>query len=268
MSERRAIGRVDEPNAASTLFDDLRSLGTEGGETLLVHTSLSALGWTCGGPQAVCDALFEVVTDSGTVVMPTHTGQYTDPANWSDPPVPDEWVGTIRGEMPPYRPETTPTRGVGAVPECFRNYPDVIRSRHPEVSFAARGSNVKPIVSGHEFDHGLGEGSPLARIYERGGTVLLLGVGHDANTSLHLAEHRAEIPKETVTSSAPVVRNGDHVRIEYRNIETSTEDFATVGMAFEEEVGVTECRVGAATAKLIDQRELVDFATEWFEANR
>lgn len=268
MSEERAIERINEPNTVPSLVDDLRNLGTEGAGTLLVHASLNALGWTCGGPQAVCDALREVVTDSGTLVMPTHTGQYTEPSSWSVPPVPDEWIGTIREGMPVYRPAVTPTRGVGAVPECCRNYPDVIRSRHPEVSFAAWGSEAEAIVAGHDFDYGLGEGSPLARIYERDGEILLLGVGHDANTSLHLAEHRAEIPKETVTSGAPVVRDGERVRVEYEDIETSTEDFPKIGTAFEEQVGVVEGRVGAATAKLIDQRELVDFATEWFEANR
>lgn len=268
MSEKRAIEQVDEPNTVQSLVCAFEELGIEDGETVLVHASLSALGWTCGGPQAVCDALREVVTESGTVVMPTHTGQYTDPAGWSDPPVPDEWVESIHESRPPFRPGVTPTRGVGAVPECFRNYPETIRSRHPEVSFAACGSEAKAIVSDHEFNCGLGEGSPLARTYERGGKILLLGVGYDANTSLHLAEHRADVPKETVTSSAPVVRGGERVRVEYEDIETSTEGFPDVGAAFEEEVGVVEGRVGAATAKLIDQRELVDFATEWFETNR
>jgi len=47
-------------------------------------------------------------------------------------------------------------------------------------------------------DHGLDdprENSPLARVYDRDGDVLLLGVGHDSNTSLHLAEHRADFPR-------------------------------------------------------------------------
>lgn len=268
MSEERAVERADELNTVSSLAADLRDLGIEEGETLLVHTSLSALGWVCGGPQAVCDAPLETVGESGTLVMPTHTGQYTDPAGWSNPPVPDEWVEPIRETRPPFRPEVTPTRGVGVVPECFRNYPGVIRSRHPEVSFAAWGSDAEAIVEDHGFDYGLGETSPLARVYERRGKILLLGVGHEGNTSLHLAEYRTEMPTETRTNSAPVLRDGEPVRIEYEDIETSTEDFATVGAAFEQEVGLTQGRVGAATAKLVDQRELVEFATEWFAANR
>lgn len=268
MSEQRAIERADEPNTVPSLAADLRALGVEEGETLLIHTSLSALGWVCGGPQAIVDALCEVVTESGTFVMPTHTGQYTDPAGWSEPPVPDDWIEPIREMMPPFRSEVTPTRGMGAVPECFRNYPDVVRSRHPEVSFAAWGVDAEEIVADHGFDYGLGETSPLSRIYERDGRVLLLGVGHDRNTSLHLSEYRAEIPKGTTASSAPVLRDGERIRVKYEDIETSAEDFATVGAAFEREIGLTEGQVGAATAKLVEQRELVDFAVEWFEKNR
>ncbi len=268
MGERAAIERITKPNTLSSIATELRDLGVKKGETLLVHSSLSALGWTCGGPQAVCDALSEIVGGSGTIVVSTHTGQYTDPAGWSNPPVPDDWIEPIREERPPFRPEVTPTREVGAIPECFRNYPDAIRSRHPEVSFAARGSEAEAIVAGHELDDGLGEGSALARIYESAGSVLLLGVGHATDTSLHLGEYRAEIPKETTASSAPVLRDGERIRVEYTDIETRTDDFDDLGTDFEREVGSTEGRVGAATAKLVDQRELVDFATEWFEKNR
>lgn len=268
MGEKEAMGRVDDPVTVSSLVTDLRELGISAGDTVLVHSSLSALGWVCGGPQAVVDALQDVVTESGTLVLPTHTGQYTDPAEWSNPPVPEEWVEQIHESMPPFRPRVTPTRGMGAIPECFRNYPDVVRSGHPEVSFAAWGAEAEAIVTGHGFDDGLGENSPLARIYDRDGDILLLGVGHDNNTSLHLAEHRADVPKETVRHSAPVLEDGQRVRVEYEDIETNTEDFTDLGAAFERVVGLTEGTVGAADSKLVDQRAIVDFAVDWFEMNR
>ncbi|KYH26602.1 aminoglycoside 3-N-acetyltransferase [Halalkalicoccus paucihalophilus] len=268
MSERQAIERVGEPNTSASLTAEFRALGIRPGEPLLVHASLSALGWTCGGPQAVCDALYEAVGEAGTVVVPTHTGQYTNPAGWSEPPVPEDWIETVREERPPYRPAVTPTRGVGTVPECLRNYPDAIRSRHPTVSFAACGSEARAIIADHGFDYGLGEESPLARLYERDGKILLLGVGHEKNTSLHLGEYRTAVPNETVRNSAPVVRDGKRVDVEYEDIETRTDDFADCGTDFEREVGLTAGTVGAATAKLMDQREMVDFATEWFEQNR
>lgn len=268
MTEADAVDRVDDPVTVPSLVADLRELGVDAGDTLVVHSSLSALGWVCGGAQAVVDALRETVRADGTLVLPTHTGQYTDPANWSNPPVPDAWVERIPEAMPAFRPDVTPTRSMGAVPECFRSYPDVVRSRHPTFSFAAWGADAEAIVADHPFEYGLGEGSPLARVYDRGGDVLLLGVGHDRNTSLHLAEYRADVPTETVANRAPIREEGERVVVEYDDIETDSEDFSDLGAAFERRVGLLEGSVGAAPAKLADQRALVDFAVEWFETNR
>lgn len=268
MTEADAIERADDPVTVSSLAADLRELGVAAGDTLVVHASMSALGWVSGGPPAVVDALQAVLTDSGTLVAPTHTTQYTDPAAWGAPPVPDDWVDRIRKSRPPYRPEVTPTRGMGAVPECFRNYPGVVRSDHPQLSFAAWGADAERVVGDHGLDYPLGENSPLARVYDRDGDVLLLGVGHDSNTSLHLAEYRADFPKEGTTSTAPILEDGRRVDVEITDVETSTEDFEALGAAFEREVGHVTGEVGAATTRLAGQRALVDFAVEWFEANR
>lgn len=268
MSEADAVERVDAPVTVSTLAEDCRALGVNAGDTLLVHASLSAIGWVCGDAQAVVDALRTVVTDEGTLVMPTHTPQYTDPSVWSNPPVPDDWVETIVAERPPFRPESTPTRSMGAIPECFRGYPDVVRSDHPEVSFAARGADAEAVVADHPLDYGLGEGSPLSAVYERDGQVLLLGVGHETNTSLHLAEYRADVEMATETNRVPVVEDDDRVMVEYEDIRRSTSDFGEVGEAFEADGGTSEGEVGAAAGTLLDQRALVDFAVDWFEDNR
>ncbi|MFC7216423.1 aminoglycoside N(3)-acetyltransferase [Saliphagus sp. GCM10025334] len=270
MSERDAIDAVDEPVTVSSLVDDLRALGLTAGETVLVHSSLSSFGWVCVDAQTVVDALMAAVTEAGTLVMPTHSGQYGDPAVWSNPPVPDDWIDTIRAERPPYRPATTPTRGVGAVPECFRSYPDVYRSQHPTVSFAAWGADAETIVADHGFDDGLGEHSPLASVYDRSGSVLLLGVDHGANTSLHLAEYRADIDLPPTDTVATVLEEGEPTSVTFQDIETDASDFATLGDAFEDEHDsiVRRGSVGAADARLVPQRAMVDFAVDWLEANR
>ncbi|MGM0398151.1 MAG: aminoglycoside N(3)-acetyltransferase [Halobacteriota archaeon] len=268
MGERDTIARVAEPVTVDSMVSDFRSLGIETGDTLIVHSSLSALGWVSGGVQAVVDALQRTLSESGTLVMPTHTSQYTDPAGWSNPPVPESWHETIRESMPAFRPGVTPTRDVGAIPECFRTYPNVQRSSHPEVSFAAWGAEAETIVSGHAIDFGLGERSPLARLYEVGGTILLLGTNHNTNTSLHLAEYRAGISPPKVRNAAPIRRDGERVVAEYEDIELSTDDFLDIGAAFEREHDVASGTVGAADATLIDQRSLVDFAVEWMESHR
>ena len=268
MSEADAIERVDEPVTVSSLVSDFRALGIEAGDTLVVHASMSELGWVSGGPPAVVDALQTVLTESGTLVMPAHTSQYTDPAEWQAPPVPDGWVEQIHESRPPFRPEVTPTRGMGAIAECFRNYPGTVRSTHPAFSVTAWGADAEAIASDHGFDNSHGEDSPWARVYERDGDVLLLGVGHDRNTSLHLAEYRAEFPKKSTTLTAPLLEDGERVDVTFEDVETRTDDFEELGAAFEDRVGLTSGTVGAATAELASQRAIVDFAVEWFESNR
>lgn len=268
MSEADAIDAVDRPVTMDDIVADCRALGVSPGDTLLVHASLSALGWVAGGPQAVVEALQRAVTPEGTLVVPTHSPQYLDPTEWNQPPVPDDWADRITEARPPFRLEATPSRGVGAIPECLRAFPDTHRSVHPLYSVAAWGADAEAITADHSLDFGLGEGTPYSAIYDRGGSVLLLGVDYGMNTSLHLAEHRADIPLAISERTAPVVRDGDRVTVTYEDTETSTDDFTDLGDAFAASVGHAEGSVGAGTARLMDQPALVDFAADWFEENR
>ncbi|MET7628698.1 aminoglycoside N(3)-acetyltransferase, partial [Streptomyces albidoflavus] len=141
----------------ASLAAALRDLGVRPGETLLAHTSLSSLGWVCGGPVALVQALLDAVGPDGTLTVPTHSGDNSDPADWSAPPVPEPWWPAIRANMPPYDPRTTSSRGVGVVPETLRTWPGALRSAHPQTSFAALGPGARALVEGHALDCRLGE---------------------------------------------------------------------------------------------------------------
>jgi aminoglycoside 3-N-acetyltransferase len=267
MSEHSLIDRTPEPRTRESLGADLRALGVAPGMTLLVHSSLRALGWVCGGPVAVVQALMDVLTPAGTLVMPTQSGDLSDPIDWSRPPVPSAWLPTIYEHMPAYDPRTTPTRGMGRIVETFRTWPGVIRSAHPLVSFAAWGAQAARIIHSHQLDYGLGEGSPLARMYELGGRVLLLGVDYDSNTTFHLAEYRA--PGQTPRrEGAPILDRGQRVWKTYHDIALDSDKFPAIGADFEASGAVTLGRVGSAQARLFSSRAAVDFAAAWLTARR
>lgn len=271
MDERQVVENTPGmPATVASLTADLRTFGLRPGMLVLVHSSLSALGWVCGGAAAVLHALDAAVGPQGTIVMPAQSGDLSDPEHWSRPPVPEAWKPLIREAMPPYDPARTPSRGVGVIAETFRAWPETVRSAHPQTSFAARGPLAHAVCDGHSLDYGLGEQSPLARIYDLDGWVLLLGVGHSSNTSLHLAEYRAEYRgKRAARNAAPIVVDGVRTWVEIRDVDLECGDFEVLGAAFAAAPGrLVAGRVGAGPALLMRQRELVDFAVGWMGANR
>jgi len=262
MREELIIQATPEPRTRLSLAADLRALGVHAGMHLLVHASLSAIGWVSGGPVAVIQALLDVLTPQGTLIMPAFTG-YSDPTYWEHPPVPRSWVEVIHASMPAYEPETAPTRGMGSIAESFRSWPGVLRSRHPLDSFCAWGSQAERVTADHGMDDGLGEASPLARLYELEAQVLLLGAGFDSNTSFHLAEHRAPRIGGRLTQKVPIL--GPHGRqlVTVTEIDYSTDNFLEIGEALQAAGHVRLGRVGSADTRLFSQPACVDFACRW-----
>jgi aminoglycoside 3-N-acetyltransferase len=252
------------------LVADLKNLGVREGMVLLVHASLSAIGWVAGGEQSLLDALSETVGDQGTLVMPTQSWQLCDPAYLNEAEVPRAWWPQVRKSLPAFDAARTPTRTMGALAELFRSQPNTLRSSHPHRSFAASGPDARRVVGTHDVDSPVGERSPLKSMVDLEGWVLLLGVGHKKSTTLHLAEHRCDYPgKHSVRNAAPVKVDGKRTWAEWMELWVADDDFEQVGAAFAESSGlVRSARVGQAPAQLMPQRDLVEFATSWFPAHR
>ena len=271
MSEAETISKTEGPPATiNTIADDLCELGVSSGMTLLVHSSLSSLGWVCGGPVGVVLALERVLGTDGTLAMPAHSGDLSDPSRWQRPPIPESWWELVRREMPAYDVDLTPTRGVGAVAECFRKQKGTIRSSHPSVSFSARGPLAKVLTDDAKLDFPTGDDSFLGRLYDVDGSVLFLGTDFRCATSLHLAEFRARYAgRKTIRCGAPVIVNGERRWMEYDDIDCDDSDFPQIESCFtEESCLIRKGRVANGVAMLVSHRVLVDFATDWMERNR
>jgi aminoglycoside 3-N-acetyltransferase len=267
MTELDTIQGIPAPRTRDTLAADSRAVGLQPGMVVIAHSSLSSIGWVNGGSVAVVQALLDVITPDGTVIMPAHSSEYSDPSYWQHPPVPEAWWQIIRDTMPAFDPRFTPTRGMGRIAETFRTWPGVLRSSHPQDSFAAWGRHAEFITTNHALEFGLGEQSPLARIYDLDGHVLLLGVPYGNNTSFHLGEYRAPGWK-TEVQGAPVFEDGHRVWKTFRTFEVDADCFDELGADFERVHPVKIGLVGSATTRLFSQRIAVDFAQKWITKRR
>lgn len=265
--EVEIIEKSKKLNTVETLKEDFRKMGLKEGMTVIVHSSLSSFGWICGGPIAVINALMEVITPSGTIVMPAHSGDYSNPEEWCNPKVPKEWHERIKIEMPAFNPKIAPCRGMGIIAQTFLNYDGVVRSNHPQVSFSAYGKHKEFITNNHKLDYGLSDTSPLGRLYDLDAKVLLLGVPYDNNTSFHLGEYRSNC-REEYTAYAPILEDKVRVWKGFKELEVDSDGFDYIGKCFEEEYNVVNYEIGNANCKLFSQRECVDFATEFLSYKR
>ncbi len=268
-NEGKVIEKTETPILKAQLTDDFRKLGLKEGDNVVVHSSMSKIGWIPGGPIPVIYALMEVVTRNGTIIMPTHSSDNSDPIEWQNPPVPESWKPIIRAHLPAFDPKITPTRGMGKIVDTFLYFPDVIRSNHPQVSFASWGKNSEFITRNHPLSPSFGIDSPLGRLYQLKGKVLLVGVNHDNNSSLHLAEYLANYPSaKTIKLGAAIMKDEKRVWISWEEKQMFDEDFLEIGMEFEKSNNYSSGKVGNATSILLDQVKLVDFATKWMKEHR
>lgn len=223
------------------LIAQLLDLGVEPGGVLVVHTAFSKLAPVDGGPTSLIAALQSAVGAAGTLVMPSMSDD-------------DDHV---------FDPEKTPCRGMGIVAETFRSLPGVLRSDSPH-SFAASGARAREITAPHPVEVPHGPKSPVGRIHDLDGRVLLLGVGHDGNTTIHLAEELAPV-RYRLEKSAMVLRDGTPTRVEYGEIDHCCENFALMDQWLGDRQ--RRGRVGHGAARLIRSRDVVRVAVERLREN-
>lgn len=260
MSEGKVVKQTKKPITRKSFADELRLLGVAKGMTVIVHSSLSSLGWVCGGPVTIIQALQNVLTTEGTLVMPAHTSNVSDPEEWENPAIPESWWKVVREEMPAFDPSITPTYFMGHIAETFRSLPDVKRSNHPRYSFAAWGKHRDRIIDNHSLDYGMGNKSPLGALYQLDGHVIMIGTGYGQNTSMHLGEHQAEV-YGTLVKGSPVLENGERVWKTFLDLDYDDDQFEAIGKAFENHHHVKKRTIGNAPVRLMKQRDIVHFTS-------
>lgn len=205
----------------------------------MAHISYRAVRPVEGGPAGLIEALTLAVGPAGTLVMPS----------WPE------------DDDTPFDPARTPAaKDLGVTADVFWRLPGVKRSNHPFAA-AARGPESGAIIADplplppHRLE------SPIGRVYQLDGEILLLGAGHDANTTIHLAEILAGVPYG-VPHHCTVLRDGRPVRIDYQENDHCCERFALADEWLRERGLQREGIVGNAHARLISSRDLVSTVME------
>lgn len=216
-----------------SLEDQLRSLGVPPGGVLIVHTSFRNVGPIDGGPNAFIDALLEVIGTEGTLVMPS----------WTD------------DDDHPFDPGTTSALHLGAVAETFRRRPGVVRGDHP-FAVAAHGPSAHDIAGAPFVLPPHAPGSGVARVYDRDGWVLLAGVDHDADTTIHLGELVGGAPYRR-PKYVTVLEDGEPKRIDYGENDSCCRGFNMVGDWLRTRGLQREGPLGHGRAMLARSRDIV-----------
>lgn len=220
------------------LRGQLVALGVQRGDVLVVHTSFRAVGPVEDGPLGLIAALRGTLGPQGTLVMPAMTD--------------GEGV---------FDPASTPTLDMGITAELFWRQPGVMRSTHPGASFAALGPLAARICAPQPLEPPHGHDSPIGRVYDAGGKVLLLGVSHAENTAVHLAEDLARVPyfiaHDTVVEVDGVARV-----VPIAEPDCCCEGFKRVGEWLRARGAQREGAVGNAQAVLCAARDVVSVALE------
>jgi aminoglycoside 3-N-acetyltransferase len=222
--DRPAIGKAE-------LVRQLGALGVQSGGILLVHAAFSKVAPVEGGPHGLIEALRAALGAEGTLVMPSMAD--------------DDDIPFDRGQ--------TPCRALGVLADSFWRMPDVERSDSPH-AFAATGPHAAQITRPHPVDVPHGLNSSPGRVYELDGRMLLLGVGHDANTTIHVAENIAGV-RYRQRKHATVLEHGKPARYEYGETDHCCQKFALLDewLGDKQRLGT----VGRGTARLARSREVV-----------
>lgn len=232
--------------SAAELAGQFADLGIHAGEQVLLHSSLSSLGHVIGGANAVIDALLEVLGPDGTLLVPTLTGH--------------ERIGPDADVF--FDVASTPA-WTGRIPETMRQRAGTIRSLHPTHSVAALGSAADTLTRGHEDSLSpCGVGSPYVRLASQPtGKILLLGVGHESNTTLHAVEELAGVTYHLQKRpTRAIINTGSRqiARTFWPHAYGTPRRFRAIEPLLVERQAQATAAVGSSTARLVSAEALID----------
>ncbi|MBH07097.1 MAG: hypothetical protein CMJ20_12330 [Phycisphaeraceae bacterium] len=224
------------------LSDTLSVMGLKASDNVIIHTSFRSLMPHVHHPNDVIEQVLSCIGSHGNLMLPTF--------NYSRP-LPE----------PYYDPQATSCR-TGSVPECGRHRDDAVRSLHPTHSVAVIGPDAQDLTHGHLNCRAFGRGSPIDLLAQRGGKVLLLGVPQSTNSTIHIGEEYAHMPKRGVYDPMPTVKirkpNGGMVEYQLDESPSCDSAFEVVALPLHAGGHVTHGTLGECRLQLMDGKMVID----------
>jgi aminoglycoside 3-N-acetyltransferase len=269
--------RSSRPVTRSALARDLRKLGVREGGVIMAHARISSLGWVVGGSETLVNAILDALGPQGTLMA--YAGWEDDP--WYLSEWPEEWQQAYLAELPPFDSELSEAdHEMGRLSERIRSWPGARASTGHVMRMVAIGARADWLTRDQPWDHPEGPGSPLAKLVEAGGQVLMLGAPLETLTILHYAEAMVDSPeKRLVTYRIPVREGNEVVWKQVLDHDTSDrgafpyERFVAPGRDAFDLIGTEAIEagcgkqgwVGEANSHLFEAQALVRFAVSWME---
>lgn len=233
------------------LKGQLFRMGLKSDDSVLIHSSMKAIGKVEGGADTVLDLWMEYFSE-GLLLMPTHTWRQMNPQyNVFDPSTEESCVGLLTN--------------------LFRNREGVVRSLHPTHSMAAYGRTASEYISGEEnCNTPCTPGGCYDRLRAVKGKILLVGVGHERNTFIHSVEEVLNVPNRL--TDKPVLfyvvmpdghRKKVYMRRHYNPMQPHiSEDFVKLEQAFFERGAAKRAVFGDAACILCDAGKIFEVTRE------
>ncbi|MBQ2252043.1 MAG: AAC(3) family N-acetyltransferase [Clostridia bacterium] len=167
-----------------TLREQIEMAGIEPSDTVMIHSSLRAVGKVEGRAEGLVAAFCDYLSD-GLLLIPTHT--------WAN----------VNKESPVFDVRKTEPC-IGALPTVAAFHKDAFRSLHPTHSLAAFGKRAKEYIENECFCHTpTPKDGCWGRLYDEKAKILLVGVGHNRNTYIHSIDERVDIPNRLTDEEIP-----------------------------------------------------------------
>ncbi|SFT51602.1 aminoglycoside 3-N-acetyltransferase [Lishizhenia tianjinensis] len=242
------------------LIQTFKAIGIVEGDNLLVHSSLSKIGFVEGGPQAVVDALLQSVGENGNLLMP----------NSPNASLQLDYIRNLKCFD-----VVNDKSALGAITEYFRNLPQAIRSLHPTEPVSCIGKDAEYFTKDHQLDNTpYAQNSPWYKLAKRGGKILYIGVSLDnAGTSLHCMEdavadfkYPVYFKEEFTVDLKDVNGNLSTITTKVHNPEFSALRKCDELLPLFIEKGVAkEVRVGKAKTYLFDAEKMLEHMIYYYE---